>query len=147
VQEIVNIRKNGEHFPCVLSASILRNEQGDPIGYMGISRDITEQKRAEAALRESQHYARSIIESSLDMIISADLNRNIVEFNTAAQKPSVTVRKRYAENPLICYMPMPMKPGNSSCHAHRGTICSGNHEYSKRSQDLSRPAFGLDSEK
>lgn len=86
VQEIVNIRKNGEHFPCVLSASILRNEQGDPIGYMGISRDITEQKRAEAALRESQHYARSIIESSLDMIISADLNRNIVEFNTAAQE-------------------------------------------------------------
>ncbi len=52
---------------------------------MGISRDITEQKQAEAALRESQHYARSIIESSLDMIISADLNQNIVKFNTAAE--------------------------------------------------------------
>lgn len=86
VQEIVNVRKNGERFPCLLSASILRDEHGNPIGYMGISRDITEQKQAETALRESQHYARSIIASSLDMIISADLDRNIVEFNTAAQE-------------------------------------------------------------
>ncbi|GAK55492.1 PAS fold family [Candidatus Vecturithrix granuli] len=86
VQEIVNMRKNGEIFPCLLLASILRNEQGNPIGYMGISRDITEQKQAEAALRESQHYARSIIACSIDMIISTDLNRNIVEFNAAAQE-------------------------------------------------------------
>lgn len=85
VEEIVNIRKNGEQFPCILSASILRDEYGTPIGYMGISRDITEQKQAESALRESQQYARRLIESSLDMIIAVDLQREITEFNAAAQ--------------------------------------------------------------
>lgn len=51
VQEIVNRRKNGEHFPCLLSASILRDMYGNPMGIMGISRDITEYKHAEEELK------------------------------------------------------------------------------------------------
>ncbi len=47
IGEIFNRRKNGEVFPCLLSASILYDTHGDPIGSMGISRDITERKRAE----------------------------------------------------------------------------------------------------
>ena len=50
--EILNKRKNGEIFPCLLSASILYDTHQDPIGLMGISRDITELKRAEQ-LREA----------------------------------------------------------------------------------------------
>lgn len=45
-----------------------------------------ERERAEEALRASQKYARNIIESSLDMIIAVDNDRNILEFNNAAQK-------------------------------------------------------------
>ncbi len=86
VQEIFNKRKNGEVFLCVLSASILRDAHGDMIGFMGISRDITQQKQAEEALQRSQQYARDIIESSLDMIIALDLERKIIEFNQAAQE-------------------------------------------------------------
>ena len=54
VQEVANRRKNGEIFPGMLSASILRNAQGGPVGAMGISRDITDRKRAEDVLRNSQ---------------------------------------------------------------------------------------------
>ncbi len=50
IMEVVNRRKSGEKFPCLLSASTLRNAKGGRIGYMGVSRDITEQKRAEAEL-------------------------------------------------------------------------------------------------
>jgi PAS domain S-box-containing protein len=46
----------------------------------------TERKRAEEALRASQEYARNIIDSSLNMIISVDMDRRIVEFNRAAQE-------------------------------------------------------------
>lgn len=53
VQEIYNKRKNGEIFPCLLSASILRDAQGNQVGFMGISRDITERKRAEEALKKA----------------------------------------------------------------------------------------------
>jgi PAS domain S-box-containing protein len=51
VQEIMNTRRNGELFPCLLSASILRDQYGRPIGIMGISRDITDLKRGQEALK------------------------------------------------------------------------------------------------
>jgi PAS domain S-box-containing protein len=43
-------------------------------------------KQALDALKLSQTYAGSIIESSLDMIIAVDYERRIVEFNKAAQE-------------------------------------------------------------
>jgi len=46
--EIVNRTKTGETFVALLEASVLRDAQGDVLGVMGISRDITAQKRAEA---------------------------------------------------------------------------------------------------
>jgi PAS domain S-box-containing protein len=55
--EITNKRKNGESFPSLISASILHNTKGDPIGFMGISRDITEQKQIEERLRQSEKMA------------------------------------------------------------------------------------------
>jgi PAS domain S-box-containing protein len=48
VGEIVNRRKNGDAFPSVLAASLLRDARGDVVGMMGISRDITDQKQREA---------------------------------------------------------------------------------------------------
>jgi two-component system sensor histidine kinase AtoS len=46
-REVRNRRKNGEVFPAFLSASQLKNGEGKPIGVMGVSRDITELKKAE----------------------------------------------------------------------------------------------------
>ena len=47
VSEITNIRKDGTTFPAFLSATILKNAEGEEIGVMGISRDTTDRKRAE----------------------------------------------------------------------------------------------------
>jgi PAS domain S-box-containing protein len=54
VQQVTNVRKNGERFPTSLSASVLRNERGDFQGIVGTSRDITEQLNLEAQLRHAQ---------------------------------------------------------------------------------------------
>ncbi len=43
-------------------------------------------KRSEEALQAAKEYAENLINSSLDMIISVDTNRNIVEFNRAAEQ-------------------------------------------------------------
>ncbi len=48
--------------------------------------EVIERKRIENELRQSQKYTQYLIDSSLDMIISVDIKRNIVEFNNAAQK-------------------------------------------------------------
>ncbi|PIE33645.1 hypothetical protein CSA56_11055 [candidate division KSB3 bacterium] len=50
IQEVLNKRKNGEEFPCLLAASTLYDAQGQTVGYMGISRDITDYKKAQDAI-------------------------------------------------------------------------------------------------
>jgi len=60
VQEIVNRRKNGETFPCLLSASVLHDSTRGKVGVMGVSRDITERKRVEEELSESHKQLRSL---------------------------------------------------------------------------------------
>jgi len=62
------------------------DESGNLAEFQSVGRDITERRRAEQALKASQEYTRNIIDSSLDMIISVDMDRHIVEFNKAAQE-------------------------------------------------------------
>ncbi|HEX8948671.1 MAG TPA: PAS domain S-box protein, partial [Dissulfurispiraceae bacterium] len=50
VGEVTNKRKNGELFTSLLSASVLTDKDGTPIGFVGISRDITERQRMEEEL-------------------------------------------------------------------------------------------------
>jgi len=54
VQEIENKRKNGEVFPSALAASVLYDSRGVKIGVMGISRDISEQKKIKKRLMEAE---------------------------------------------------------------------------------------------
>jgi len=50
-----------------------------------ILRDVTERKRVEAALRESEERFRSVAQSANDAIITADSNGNIVSWNKGAE--------------------------------------------------------------
>jgi len=50
--EVLNRRKDGDTFPAMLSSSILRDAKGNYLGVMGVSRDITELKRAQTELEE-----------------------------------------------------------------------------------------------
>jgi PAS domain S-box-containing protein len=50
------------------------------------SRDITERRLAEAALRESEALKRGIVESALDCIITIDGDGHVLEFNPAAER-------------------------------------------------------------
>ena len=54
LREIRNRRKNGEIFISLLSASALTDRDGRLIGVMGISRDISAQKKAEERLKETE---------------------------------------------------------------------------------------------
>lgn len=53
--EVVHRKKNGETFPAYISASVLKNERGEIIGMMSISRDITRIKETEEQLKKSVH--------------------------------------------------------------------------------------------
>lgn len=45
------IRKDGSSFPVMLSVSVLRNNEGEVTGFLGIAHDISEQKRTEEYIK------------------------------------------------------------------------------------------------
>jgi PAS domain S-box-containing protein len=57
-------KADGTEFPGELSTSVLRDASGKPVAHIIIARDITERKRMEEALRESEERFRSIVENS-----------------------------------------------------------------------------------
>lgn len=62
--EIVNKRKDNSLFISYLSASVLKDEKGDIIGAMGVSRDITAMKKSEEELRLSEERHRAIYDQA-----------------------------------------------------------------------------------
>ena len=62
--EIINRKKDGSFFISFLSASLLKNEVGDTVGAMGVSRDITALKKAEEELRLSEERHRAIYDQA-----------------------------------------------------------------------------------
>jgi PAS domain S-box-containing protein len=62
--EIINRKKDGTFFISFLSASLLINEQGETVGAMGVSRDITAIKKAEEELRLSEERHRAIYDQA-----------------------------------------------------------------------------------
>ncbi|MQY62688.1 MAG: PAS domain S-box protein, partial [Calditrichaeota bacterium] len=111
----------GMYIQCSLSHII--NEKGECTGTVHIIKDITERKQAEEALRESQEYAKNIIDSSLDMIVAVDNKRRITEFNHAAEDAFGYHRDEVIGKHINILYENP-KEGLA---VHKQTIVSGHH--------------------
>lgn len=75
------IRKDGSRKIIGASVSLIGDSSGKPVGFRGIIRDITEQKKAEQALRESEEKYRTIIENMEEGYFEVDLRGNFTFFN------------------------------------------------------------------
>ena len=70
-------KKNGQIIDVDLSLSVLRNKGGDVTGSIGITTDITERKKAEHALRQSEELSKGMIEAAATGIYLAQKGRFI----------------------------------------------------------------------
>jgi formate hydrogenlyase transcriptional activator len=79
------LRKDGSRFWARVTITALRDATGKLLGFSKITRDMSERKRAEDALRRSEAQLRAIFEHSPDAIIGVDPHGNILEVNAQVE--------------------------------------------------------------
>jgi PAS domain S-box-containing protein len=79
------IRKDGTKAVFEMSVSLMRDAEGKPVGFRGLSRDITKRRKMEDALKASEERARTIIATSPDPYYETDLKGKITYINQAFQ--------------------------------------------------------------
>jgi PAS domain S-box-containing protein len=64
--EFVALTKSGVEIPLEITVTIIKNEYGKGIGFVDILRDITERKKVDAALKESEQNYRFLFTNMMD---------------------------------------------------------------------------------
>jgi len=80
------VRKDGTHIIVNLFVTAITNSTGVLTGFLGVATDITEQKRATAALSRSERRFRALVESGPDANVLVDGNGRIVQVNQRAEE-------------------------------------------------------------
>ena len=79
--EYTLLNKNGEKFWGELSASIVKDLLGNPVGFVGMIRDVSERKKAEQTLKESEEKYRSLIELAPDGLVAVNAEGIVTSVN------------------------------------------------------------------
>ncbi len=75
--------RNGKVTPVLYNATVFKDEHGSVAGVFAAARDITERKKAEEAARRAGAYNRSLIEASLDPLVTINPDGTISDVNAA----------------------------------------------------------------
>ncbi len=112
VMETERIRKNGQRVPVRLTVSPLRDSSGMIVGASTITRDISECKRAEQNLRESEERLRAILTTAVDAILTINQSGVIQSANPAAERMfGYTAAEMIGQN-VKMLMPSPYRDEN-----------------------------------
>jgi PAS domain S-box-containing protein len=82
--ETTRLRKDGTRIDVSITVSPVRNKKGEVIGASSITRDITERKRANQVLFESEARYHSIMDQAAESIIMHDETGRITDANRKA---------------------------------------------------------------
>lgn len=84
IGEVRQQRKDGTRFPVWSHVAALHGARGALVGYVGVNRDVTDRKRVEDALRESEErFSRAFHGNPAVQLISRVDNGSIVDVNEA----------------------------------------------------------------
>ncbi|MHB8723199.1 MAG: PAS domain S-box protein [Steroidobacteraceae bacterium] len=78
---LTRVRRNGQRFMARMVITPRRDVNGKAIGYLLISKDISDEIRLTEELKATQFYTRSLIESNIDALMTTDPVGAITDVN------------------------------------------------------------------
>jgi len=79
-------KPNGSPVDVEMNIALLKDDEGNMTGSVASIRDITDRKKAEEALKESEEKYHNLIELANDAIVSINMNGMIIGFNKKAEE-------------------------------------------------------------
>ncbi len=107
--ETTRIRKDGTAIAVSLTVSPIFDGSGAIVGASSIARDITKRKSAEKGASQAALYARSLIEASLDPLVTISPEGKITDVNEATVKATGVPRKQLVGTDFSDYFTEPEK--------------------------------------
>ena len=98
-------RKDGSTRICLISATVLYNKKRKIEGYKGILRDITEQRKMEETLKESQRRYQSLFENSGSAMIIVEEDTTVSLMNTQFEEISGYKKEEVIGKSFTKYLP------------------------------------------
>ena len=117
-QEYTALKADGSEFPVDVTGALLRDASGNPVGFVGTSKDITERKKMETALRRETAKLSAMISGMEEGAIFADAQDRIIEVN-----PFFTRFVGMDRNEII---------GKELWDFHQGAVADKLHEHFQR---------------
>ena len=119
--------KDGRILDVVINASIIRGLNNAPAGLVVNLKDVTEQKKSERALLESEKRFRDLINSVSDIIYIHDLEGRIISANESLSRILGYSPEESVGRPLADFMMPEWRPAFYDQYLPR-TIAEGNSE-------------------
>jgi PAS domain S-box-containing protein len=84
--ELVHTTRSGATVTVESHMTLRRAPDGAPVATLEVNNDITEQRRGEEQLRAASLYARSLIEASIDPLVTISADGKITDVNKATEE-------------------------------------------------------------
>jgi PAS domain S-box-containing protein len=112
------VRKDGSKFWADAVIAPLYEADGALRGYSKVMRDISERKRAEFALTESEGRLAGVIQSAMDAILTVDEEQRIVMYNCAAERMFGCPSSEALGQPMTRFIPQRFRDSHAG-HIHK----------------------------
>jgi PAS domain S-box-containing protein len=83
---VSRVAKDGRTFPTRTILTVRRDASGAPLGYLSISKDISDELRLNQRLLDSEEYNRVIIESAIDGLVVTTATGEITDVNRQMER-------------------------------------------------------------
>jgi len=103
------LRQDGTRFWANVVMTALRDKTGVIRGFSKVTRDLTERNQTAEALKKASAYTRSLIEASLDPLVTISPEGKITDVNGATEKVTGCTRQQLVGTDFSIYFTSPEK--------------------------------------